>query len=159
MHWLSGIGLTLVLTGSAMAQAPTVWFGSGKISDETADGFLSHATSIITSAIDEKGRSLRPLTAEEAASPLLDRKLVKEIIDVGSASAFGAACGVDWENKNYLKLMGRERARGGRTTHQIAAISLVHGLTMSTFDPRMECRPTDKIKAETFYRRKWNGAG
>jgi hypothetical protein len=147
----------LALSGAAIAQAPVLWFGSGKISDEIADNFLSVATSTITSAIDEKGRHLAPLTKEQAATPLLDRDLVKEIIDIGSASAFGAVCGLDWEDDNYLKLMQRERARGNWTTHQIATISLVHGLTMGTFDPRMACKPEDRARTADFYRRKWAG--
>jgi hypothetical protein len=149
------VGISFALIASAMAQEPPIWFGSGKISDEVANRFLAIVTANIISAVDEQGKPLRPLTAEEAAKPLLDLALVKEIIDLGSASRFGEACKLDWQERNYLRLMGRERARGDRSTHQIAAISMVHGITMGQFDPRLECPPSRKAEVESFYRRKW----
>jgi hypothetical protein len=160
MRTVAVAGLSLVLiTGAliagAMAQEPPIWFGKGTIPDDLAKNVLAGVTANITSAVDERGRPLAPLTAEQAATPLLDLALVKEVLDVGAASGLGVACKLDWQERNYLKLMARERARGDRSTHQIAAISMVHGFMMGQFDPRLACSPDRKEEVESFYRRKW----
>src|SRR5262245_41241619 len=114
-------------SAAAYAQAPATGaaarFAPSEPSDTAAQNTLNIVVANITEAVDEQGRKLRPLTAEEAKTPLLDTALVKEVMDVAFASATGKACGVDWTEQNFRKLMQRERALGTRSTHQLAAIS------------------------------------
>jgi hypothetical protein len=151
--------LAMGLGGLAEAQAPPETGSAARFSqltptDDEARAVLELITANITKARDEKGQQLRPLTAEEAKTPLLDLALVKEIMDVARASAAGEACKLDWTQDNYLKLMRRERARGGYSTHQIAAISMVHGFTSGKLETSV-CPDGARERVADFYRRKW----
>ena len=154
------VASAVALAGLAHAQAPGVAgrelrFGPRTPADEVAQATLDQATAYIDMAVDENGRNLRPLTPEESRTPLLDLALVKEVMDVAQASAAGAACQLDWEGRNYLKMMRRERARGDLSTHQLGAISLAHRFTMSRFEMVTTCPPGQRERTEEFYRRKW----
>jgi hypothetical protein len=152
------------LAGLAQAHAQTpgaanteVRFASRIPTDEEARETLRLVAENITNGRDSQGRNLRPLTAEEAKT-LLDIGRVKEIMDVAQASVAGAACGLDWEELNFLKLMKRERSRGPFTQHEIAAVAMVHGSTMARYDPSAGCTPEQRARVEDFYRRKWQTA-
>jgi len=139
----------------ATATGAAARFAPSPPSDTAAQNVLNLVTSSITEAVDEQGRKLRPLTPEEAKTPLLDSALVKEVMDVAFASAAGKACGVDWAEQNFRKLMQRERALGIRSTHQLAAISLTHGFILGRTGANMTCPESRRGEVEDFYRRKW----
>jgi hypothetical protein len=125
------------------------------VTDQMAADTLHWAMSNITKGVDERGQWLRPLTEEEAGHPLLEVELVKEIMDVGRASVAGLRCDLDWQERNYRKLMKRERARGDRSTHQLAAIGMIHGYTMGKFPMDVPCPAQERARLEDFYARKW----
>jgi hypothetical protein len=152
--------LAIASTAAAQAQTPPATGAAARFaptppSDTAAQNVLNVVISNITEAVDEQGRKLHPLTAEEAKTPLLDAALVKEVMDVAFASATGKACGLDWSEQNYRKLMQRERALGTRSTHQLAAISLTHGFILGRTGANMTCPEGRRGEVEDFYRRKW----
>jgi hypothetical protein len=147
-------------SAAAHAQAPPAAGAAARFaptppSDTAAQNVLNVVTSSITEAVDEQERKLRPLTPEEAKAPLLDTALVKEVMDVAFASATGKACGLDWSEQNYRKLMLRERELGTRSTHQLAAISLMHGFILGRTGANVTCPEGVRERVEDFYRRKW----
>jgi hypothetical protein len=152
---LLAVFIATTAAAPAFAQDASARFLQTPISDEIVDQVLAAVTQNITSALDENGRPLPPLSAEQQQRPLLERDLVREIMDLGIASGVGQACGLDWGNTNFLPLMYRERSRGDRSSHQLAAIAMVHGLMQSQMAGAGSCGPNGAAAAADFYRRKW----
>lgn len=124
------------------------------ISDALADQLLALVTGNLARARGSDGQPLPPLSEAERARPLFERTFVKEIFDVGVASGIAEACGMNWQDNNYLPLMKRERSRHTHSQHQIAAISMLHGLGQE-YASKEPCLPDDKKNLPQFYRKKW----
>ncbi|MFT3727342.1 MAG: hypothetical protein QM759_05935 [Terricaulis sp.] len=146
-------------SGGASAQTQS-WAGPHFFPQEAPDNAVAEVMQIviahITDAHDANGNALPPLSADEQAAPLLDPALSKEVMDIAAASGIGQVCALDWQNLNYLRLMARERARGDRTPHQLAAIGLLHGLVQSEVaHDAGTCNDAFRQAAQTFYAAKW----
>ncbi|MBX9746500.1 MAG: hypothetical protein K2X34_06335 [Hyphomonadaceae bacterium] len=139
----------------AVAQDHNARFIASTPPDTAIDQILTAVAENITSARTEDGQPLPPLTEAERAQPLLDRELVREVMDIAVASGVGQVCSLDWENRNFLPLMQRERARGDRTQHQLGAIAIIHGMVQGQVAQSGTCTMTGAANAASFYDRKW----
>jgi hypothetical protein len=143
-------------TPPALAQDASARFVERPLPDEAVDQVLAAVAANISQAHGDDDQPLPPLSAEEQSHPLLDRDLVREVFDVGIASGVGQACGLDWRGENFVPLMHRERARGDRTPHQLAAIAMIHGLIQGQVAARGgTCGANGAAAAQAFYQRKW----
>ena len=153
---LTSFALFLATASAAFAQDASVRFMERPMTDEFVDRVLAAATTALPAALGDDGQPLPPLSAAQQGQPLLDRDLVREVIDVGFASGIGHVCGLDWTQSNFLPLMRRERARGDRSQHQIAVIAIVHGVIQGQVaDSGGACGPNGAAAATDFYQRKW----
>ena len=125
------------------------------MTDERADQILQLVTDNLSMARGSDGQPLPPLTAAERAQPLLDRELVIEVYDIGLDSGIGQLCGLDWNTLNFAPLMQRERARGDRSDHQLAAIAMIHGIAQQGVVRAGRCGGNGVTGAQDFYARKW----
>lgn len=152
---LAGVALLFASMSSAFAQDASVRFMEQSMTDEFVDRVLGAATMALPAARGDDGQPLPPLPEEQRGQPLLDRELVREVIDIGFASGIGEVCELDWSANNFLPLMRRERARGDRSQHQLAAIAIVHGVIQGQVAGAAACGPNGASAATDFYRRKW----
>lgn len=158
--------LALALASVLFSTAPAVHaqeqnairFIQAEIPDHVIDQVLAAVTTNIQLARGENGEAMPPLNEQQRATPLLDRALVREIMDIGMASGVGQACGLEWGPRNFLPLMARERARGDRSQHQIGAIALVHGVMQSQTASGASCGANGASAAASFYDLKWGAA-
>ncbi len=148
--------VALLLTAApAFAQDASARFLSTPAPDGAVDEILTAVSENISMAQDDNGQPIPPLTEAQRATPLLDRETVREVMDIGAASGVGQACSLDWQQNNFIPLMNRERARGDRSQHQLAAIAMIHGLIQGVVSQRGACGPDAGPRVSAFWQLKW----
>ena|SRR5262245_2802932 len=152
----AALAFGLGVCGPSAAQDNSAHFLQAPISDATVDSVMNGVMRALPHARGPNG-PLPPLTDAERAH-LLDRDLVREVIDIGAASGVGQACGLDWQRNNFLPMMARERARGDRSDHQLAAIAIAHGLIQQQIASAGQCGDSGAAAVNDFYHRKWGVA-
>lgn len=136
----------------AMAQTPAASVVQ-PITDAAADQTFAQVLLVLPQGRNSQGLPLGPVPSN-APKPLLPAALVKEIMEIGAYSGIGEACGLDWAEANFLKLMARERKRGGYSDHQLGAIGMTHGLMQARYS--MTSATAEACSAaKLFYKSKW----